>query len=756
MVHICRYACAVLFSSALVVLHAQNLAAVDDVWFDQVTAPTKLTTAQIEDFCRKIHRAIAAGQDEKQLAALAPADQSPRILFLSLSNDLWPSRTYFGGGWNFAHAWESTTAIMLANEKNYALETAKQARGTIDGAKREGKPVPQDWVDREKNPGAWSWLRLDIVQVARPSFDYSVEGSKIALTSLVGLAFGPQVGFAFPPAQLTGRCLVTPERFLAKQQVANIIAETYNWGAMKNWLRLSAVESGHRICLFEVDSYCTDGQNVVRLYRGHPIAQLPNNDQCLDAATRAGELLISYLDPAKGTLAVPFPEWIPSVSNSGPSAGVSNREAPDAQAELVIALARLAQSNSGKKHLAAGAALAARPLQAAMMRYGQNKEFIAVIEKEPVAADSHLEPRRITTLRSNATACLAFIELITIFPDNPDYPAIATAIGRHLCRQAQPGNGFIAAKLFPSDQIYEGGDLSDYGQAEAEAMAALALAKLGKKDHNSDFLEIADDNLAYLLTSKIQKQELTAIATSPWLAEALGQYYRRNNEYVSQLSRLTLAASIDVNTEPIFPDLFGAVHDWESMTTAAERSWLLASLSKTLRNSDQAAKAAEAMAAAAAFLCFQYQARIDRATAAALSRPNYYVNFFRDHLEDFGFDLNGQATQIISLLALRQELTEGYDGQFPKFDQFKEKLAAAQRAIDTHPLPLSVELVIHRGIDDSADGRDLLGDIPKRGAVNFRGKGGKIIPAKEEISSGVLKKKRRNNKAPAGLPGQPK
>ncbi|NLE54969.1 MAG: hypothetical protein GX617_08540, partial [Lentisphaerae bacterium] len=99
---------------------------------------------------------------------------------------------------------------------------------------------------------------------------------------------------------------------------------------------------------------------------------------------------------------------------------------------------------------------------------------------------------------------------------------------------------------------------------------------------------------------------------------------------------------------------------------------------------------------------------------------------------------------------------EGYDGQFPKFDQFKEKLAAAQRAIDTHPLPLSVELVIHCGIDDSADGRDLLGDIPKRGAVNFRGKGGKIIPAKEEISSGVLKKKRRGNKAPAGLPGQPK
>ncbi len=746
MVHLRRYAVAAFFCCALIALQAQPLPTVDDVWFDQVTAPTKLTPAQIEDFCRKIHRAIATGQGEKQLAALAPADQSPRILFLSLSNDQWPARTYFGGGWDFAHAWESTAAIMLANEKAYASETAKQARGTIDDAKREGKPVPKDWVDREKNPGAWNWLRLDIVQVARPSFDYSVEGSKITLTSLVGLAFGPQVGFAFPPAQLTGRCLITSERFLAKQQVANIIAETYNWGAMKNWLRLSAVESGHRICLFEVDSYATDGQNVVRLYRGHPIAQLPSNDQCLDAATCAGERLISYLDPAKGTLAVPFPEWIASASDSGPSTAVSNREAPDAQAELVIALARLAQSNNGKKHLADGAALAARPLQTAMMRYGQKKEFIAVIEKEPVAADSHLEPRRITTLRSNAAACLAFLDLATIFPDNPDYPAIATAIGRHLCRQAQPGNGFVAAKLFPSDQIYEGDEVSDYGQAEAEAMAALALAKLGKKDHNSDFLEVADDNLAYLLSSKIQKQELTAIATSPWLAEALGQYYRRNNDYVSQLSRLALAAAIDQNTEPIFPDLFGAVHDWESMTTAAERSWLLASLSKNLRNSDQAAKAADSLANAAAFLCFQYQARIDRATAAALSRPSYYVDFFRDHLEDFGFDLNGQATQIISLLALRQELIEGYGGQFPKLDQFKEKLATAQQTIDTHPLPLSVELVIHRGSDDSADGRDLLGDIPKRGAVNFRGKGGKIIPATEEVSTGVLKKKRRGNK----------
>ncbi|MGI5924479.1 MAG: hypothetical protein ACOX9E_11095 [Lentisphaeria bacterium] len=741
-----RHAFAALFCSALIALRAQPISTADDPWFDQVTTPTKLTPAQIEDFCRKIHRAIAAGQDEKQLATLAPDDQSPRVLFLSLSNDLWPARTYFGCGWNFAHAWESTAAIMCANEKAYAVETAKQARGAIETAVREGKPIPMDWVAREKAPNDWNWLRLDIVQVARPSFDYSVEGSKIALTSLVGLAFGPQLGFAFPPAQLTGRCLITPERFLAKQQVANIIAETYNWGAIKNWLRLSAVEEGHRICLFEVDSYCSDGVNVVRLYRGHPIAQLPDNDQCLDAATRCAELLINYLDPAKGTLNVPFPEWIAS-GDSSP--GADNREALDAQAELVIALARLAQSSNNKKHFADGAALAAKPLQLAMRRYGQQKDFIALIEKEPIAADSHLEPRLITTLRSNATACLAFIELSAIFPDNSDYPAIATAIGRHLHRQAQPGNGFIPAKFYPSDQIYESDESNDYGQAETEAMAALALAKLGKKDRNGGFLEVADNNLAYLLSSKIQLQELTATVTSPWLAEALDQYYRRNNEYISQLSRLALAASIDQNTEPLFPDLFGAVHDWESMTTAAERSWLLASLSKTLRDCNQTSKAADAMADAAAFLCFQYQARIDRATAAALSRPQYYVNFFRDHLEDFGYDLNGQATQIISLLAIRRELMDGYGGQFPKLEQFKEKLAAAQRTIDTHPLPLSVELVIRRTIDDSADGRDLLGGIPKRGAVNFRGKGGKIVPAEEAVSSGVVKRKRRGNKSPA-------
>ena len=227
-------------------------------------------------------RLLAAKASAATLGQLAPVDQTPRVLFLSIGGEEWPARTYFGAGFSFRAAWESLVDIMLANEPLYGEKTAAQAKGMIETAIKEKRPVPAALTARQQNPLAWKWLRLDIVQAALPIANFSVEHSRLALTSLVGLAFVPQLGFAFTPEQLTGRCLLEPTRHLDKQQVGNLISETFNWNALKAWQQISGIDSGHRVCLFETDSYYSEWQKRRATVPGASHRQDDDRTDCLE------------------------------------------------------------------------------------------------------------------------------------------------------------------------------------------------------------------------------------------------------------------------------------------------------------------------------------------------------------------------------------------------------------------------------------------------------------------------------------------
>ncbi|HOG52097.1 MAG TPA: hypothetical protein PKY10_16030, partial [Lentisphaeria bacterium] len=265
----------------------------------------------------------------------------------------------------------------------------------------------------------------------------------------------------------------------------------------------------------------------------------------------------------------------------------------------------------------------------------------------------------------------------------------------------------------------------------------LALLQAGNLATRSDLLNLADQNLEYLL-ARVSKTPLENLPNTPWLVEALSQHVLRNQEFTSHMERLGFAASVDIETKPLYPDMYGAVRLWPSATVSAERAWLLARLSKWFRTGGESKKAADFMAAAAPPLIFQMQARMVPAGCSGLPRPGHYVDFFRDHLEDFGFDLSGQATQIISLTTLFQELQDGYDGAFPGLDKVTEQLVAAQEGLDRHPLVLSRELV-RTQVDVTRVSRDLTGGITG-GAKKTTIKSKKPAGAR---SGGVMPKKRR-------------
>ena len=350
-------------------------------WFDHVRMPVEMSHQALCDLAQGVRAGLLAKQpNPKQIGMLAPEDNLPRVVFITIGGAKWPGRSYFGAGSTFRVALTNAVEILLSNEPVIASETVKLAEATIDDIRKSNQEPPEEWLERKANPTQWNWLRLDIVQAAKPTFGFSVGHSRIALGCLVGFAFGPDLGFAFTPAQITARCILDDTGHINTQQVGNLISETYNWPALKMWMKLCAVDKGHRICLFETDSYYCDDAGAVRLYRGHSLQEAsPDAEECLNLASRCADKLSLRLTE-NGIFPPPVPEWFstyrePNMTTSEKkkrakaekSLGVRGDESLEVKAELAIALCRLARA-TGNSAYNAVAIKALKPVLGAVKR----------------------------------------------------------------------------------------------------------------------------------------------------------------------------------------------------------------------------------------------------------------------------------------------------------------------------------------------------------------------------------------------------
>lgn len=736
--------CFTLLLLVCMVATGQDSAVPDTPWFDHVKRPSDVSHEQLLALAVNLRKALKNKWKPAKIAELAPNEQTPRVIFITIGDDNWPGRTYFGTGFNFKSALQIAVDILSANEPVLQKETAKVTQAAIDDARKEGKTPPQALLNRLKKPGDWHWLRLDVVQLAKPVFGFSVENSRIALTSLVGIAFGPQEGFAFTPDTITGRCLLDDSRHIAKQQVVNFISETHNWPAIKLWLRNSAVDTGHRICLFETDSFYADGNCAVRLYRGHRLYDVPPDaDACLAMATACANALARQVN-ADGSFALPFPAW----ESSAVSVGESGGERPDAVAEFIIALSRLAIATSDKSHVAT----ATRCLKALLPHIkpiGRGGRAFAFSEKEELPEGSPAVPRDVSMLRTNALVCLALLELKAAGGEvDGGLANIATRLALHIKSQAAPGGGFYVGVMLPTGKIITEDERCRFTQVEDASIAALALVKAAKlalvKD--VDFMPTVRNTLNELFVRELVKNPMESISLSPWLIEALSYAGRADKDFVLQLVKAGYAAAAATDESPLYPDYFGAVKRFPGCTLSAERSWFIGNLTRWLRENEKKTWAAEQLQAAMPILLFQTQAWLDTPASSILPTPALYRNFFRDNLEDYGFDLSGQVAQIISLVTIATELKAAGT---PDISKMLARLKSARAATDTHPGPLTINLVLTRQNDTGSDTRSLQGeyDKPTRTTLNRSTSRGQQKTAKNKRSK-ARRKKNKGTLAP--------
>ncbi|NLG13718.1 MAG: hypothetical protein GX561_05875 [Lentisphaerae bacterium] len=662
------------------------------IWFNSITKPSAVSPNEYKELALKLHKGIKEAEPTqapyRKLAENAPNDNEPRIVFISIGDDLWPCRTYIGTGFSLKNALENALEFLQQSEKARFNDLKNQIKSMCAAAEREKTIVPKDWLDRNQNPNKWDWLKIDVVQCAKESAGFQFNSSKLALTSLAGIAFSPSSGFAFTPAQITGRCLLNEDRFIAKQQVGNFISETLNFLALKNWMELSAQDKPLQVTMFEVDSYWTDGTAACQLYRGHQLPKLPATaSECLEKATDGAKALLGCINPKSGEIDVPFPDWFHGKPNG--------EELLEEQAELVIALARLATATKDPKW-AEAAKLAFKPISKAAARYGQNNAFLAIIEDEELPQGSPVVPRKFAHLKTNALTAIAMDHVAAHFPEDKVLLNDMKLIAAHLLRQTQPNGGFVHVKILPSEKLPQITPPNFAERIEAEALATFAIYKIAERLSEIKLMELADKNLDYLV-QEIKNCDILNLHTIPWLAETLVCHYRGSGEFASQLKRMAVVAEAAREGQPIFADTYGSVKNWPSMTAAANYSWLLATLGIRSATRHDEKMASELLKAALPFLVFQTQAQIDMPTASALSRPAYYVGFFRDHLDDFGFELKGQATQIISLLKCHDLLNACNNGRVPEeMEQaIKKELDEINTLCNVHPSVTTTELVLN-------------------------------------------------------------
>ena len=711
-----------LLLSLVLVSFGQDSAMPENPWFDHIRRPTTATQEELCALAKSLHAAFKGGMPAKKIAKLAPADETHRAVFITIGGNTWPGRTYFGVGVNFSTALEIASNYLISNEPEFAKETVKLAKSINDERVKQGRAPAKEWLERQARPTEWNWLKLDVVQVAKPVSGFIMSNSRIALTSLVGFSFGPDMGYAFTPDQITGRCLVSDNGYIAPTKVGNLISENYNWPALKIWMKLSGVNQGHRICLFETDSYYTDGSEACRLYRGHRLFPAPPDEaECRSMIQANAARLVSMLEPS-GAIRPPMPAWFSTVrdekeADSKKSAKKRNPmvelnenlmfdEAFDLKAEMALVFARLSRV-MGEESYNNVAMRVMSPLIQAIRNYG--KDSAAVIETETLPEGSLLAPQKVALLRTNALACLAFLELKANGMEvNGGTDTRIRHLVSHLRKQFSGGADCFVGRYWSSGKPTNDDRHGTLAPVEDVALAALSLVKYAQAFADEEVAKFSDSIVDDLIEFKISILPMESLTLSPWLAEVVTQRKREDRKYWVALLKLAGAITSSTDKVPLYPDYYGAVRRYPSCTAAAEHTRILALISRRLRELDKPYLAKEQLEEAMPILLFQRQAFIDVQSSCVLPSPAAYVSFFRDNLENYGFNLEGQLAQIQSLAEISTELKATKE---LKLKSILDDVAKARKESDVHPGPLSVDLILTNETDVDGMHRDLLGGV---------------------------------------------
>ncbi len=700
-----RYSSTVLAGLAALLCILQHVAAQEDilqkatavdgdatasrVWFQDIQAPLIITDAEAAALCQAVYGGLQRGEIPETSVGSLPGADRPRAFFLSWTDGKTSARTRVG--------LDSSAAAALQ-------DVCRQANASL--------PSPRNMA----------WLKLDIVQQGEAVANFNPRASRLPLPSLVGLTFGPAAGFEFLPEQLVAWDMISPQNQLNVPAISErvigeehgrYLSDTEKLAEVGRWAALSTYAGGQKVCLFEAQSYLYDGTACIPLFRGHPLHDNVSVEELRQAASAAGDRLVEY-GTDRGLFACSLPEW---------ELGKPQEPEPRDYASALLALVRLHQATGDERYLKTAERTAAC-LAAAVRPYGGNPRAGCLPELERVDARAGVEAQaRLSLTTTNALAVAALCEF-SAAAKTETYHAALAMLAQHLVLQLQPDGSVLEAREVPSQRIVAA------PESAAAAACLLAFAELYEAVARDVFLTHAKSVAARLRQASLDSAAMDDLPRDAWLLEALDRLYTftRDASLKDTVGRLTLAAVLDQSRTVDVPDSYGAVGGRPSALPAADRSRLLAIGARLLHDLGQTEGANTLLGDVRPFVLFQMQTRITPATAMYLPEPSRYLGLFRDHVLDVGFELRGQAAEILSLLSLVRALESVGRNNLPEELAVQKTLAEARALARRWPRVLTPALAASAA--QAAPGQ----------TVEFRDVGSQTLTVRPRTGKGKLRK----------------
>jgi hypothetical protein len=561
------------------------------VWFEDVRGPLWLPAADEEALVRFAAAAISGQQ--APCADLPPAltqDDAPRVVFVSVSDGRTPARIAPGSG----------RGILPAVEQ--AISNAQ--------------PLPEAGTQPQ-------WIKVDIVQYVTAPHDVEW-GQPLELErSLYGIAFEAQSGIAFLPEELVAHTLADSEQVIRPGNIAGYLEERADLAEAYRRLVSSGPVRTYR---FTTTGSFWDGDDVVRLYRGHRTFDRISREELRSAAEGGGQYLTRAVRP-DGRFAYtywPKTDSVPDEYNILRHAGT------------VYAMLELYELTGDDALLGAARRAIGYLLQSVELCPTSAGPLPCIVE------DGY------TKLGGNALAAIALARTIEVTGDDQTMPLLLD-LGRWIQRAQSEGGRFAIQK-----QSYPAGQVADFVSGYYPGEALLALTRIYALDPDETWLDAAEAGALYLINVRDGGLPDSSLPHDHWLLIALNELYRQrpNPLYVDHALRTADAMLQSQNRHPAYADWLGSFNEPpRSASTATRVEGLCAAyrLARDFGHPQEAEAILEGMWLGAGF---QLQTQFRPESAMYLPDPERALGGFHRSLTDFEIRVDYVQHNISSLVCL--------------------------------------------------------------------------------------------------------
>ncbi len=558
-----------------------------------------------------------------------------------------------------------------------SVGTSTGLRNAIREALRQARECAGEDVRGAK------FLKLDIIQHAVAIPHFILYESPIHQPSVIGIAIPARNSLFILPPEVLANC-VSPDNLFRPKEMPPLESLCTTRDVTRQTAEWMEVTSQHQpipdAMYVEMQSYFTDGESAVPMFRGHRMPGFLDARQLGKAGDQAADFLGRQIRE-DGSFACTLPAW--HCSGDG-------KETPGDYAETLCSLLEWQELRPSTER-AATIEVGIRHLLQKLAPYppvpGAKCLPETTVASNATVTDIVLRSR----LRTTALLVLALEKYLT----KQKYPApldtTLDALTAYLLNQQLADGNFFAERIHPTGAVVADSAASCADQA----LATTALLRIHGRTGRETLLTAATRAAANLFQRKAQAanqaQTLENVAGQITVANELFTF-TRDKTLPATAEKLAVWLLSNQTVTPVFPDFFGGVGNSSALAPVAVQTSGVLTAAQLCYDTRRLFMSEKLFSGAHGSLIFQLQGQADAASTLFLPEGTGYGGAFRNSLAETEFHLTGQAKNLAALAAAMRLLNARGDTALPVSTDLKRDHAETLTRLTLFPRCLPEEI----------------------------------------------------------------